>query len=158
MTHNLTSRYNAFQFSASKQTGIFNFWLPIPSEKVSRITAKILSTSTAATARSFDRSQNLNVSYLINLPNVSAKYLGNHKVLNGVLDGWQFTGIEQFASATRWHLRPAPTPMRRRERVHGFHNRTISFYSNGPDMSNRNLLALRTNRPYLRWSATPQQA
>lgn len=142
MTHNLTSRYNAFQFSASKQTGIFNFWATYTFGKgLADNCEDPFDEHRCYGPAPFDRSQNLNVSYLINLPNVSAKYLGNHKVLNGVLDGWQFTGIEQFASGNPMAFTAgANANGGGGNEYDGFHNRTISFYSNGPDMSNRNLL------------------
>jgi hypothetical protein len=48
----------------------------------------------------FDRSQSVNFSYYILLPDVGAKYMGNHKAVNGILDGWRISGIEQYGSGT----------------------------------------------------------
>jgi hypothetical protein len=58
----------------------------------------------------FDRSQAINFSYYINLPNVSAKHLGNHKIANGVLDGWKISGIEQYGSGTPFTDVPQGSP------------------------------------------------
>ena len=137
MTHNLSSYYNAAQVTASKQTGIVNFWATYTFGRTLAYNCEDpFDERRCYGPPPFDRSQNLNISYLINLPNVSAKYLGNHPVLNGILDGWQFTGIEQFASGNPLQFTAAANG----NEYDGFHNRTISFYSDGPDMSNRNVL------------------
>jgi len=142
MTHNLSSFYNAAQVTASKQTGRINFWATYTWGKtLAYICEDPFDERRCYGPPPFDRSQNLNISYLINLPNVSAKYLGNKKVLNGILDGWQFTGIEQFASGNPLEFTAAANANGGGGNEYdGFHNRTISFYSDGPDMSNRNLL------------------
>jgi hypothetical protein len=142
MTHNLSSFYNAAQITASKQTGRFNFWATYTWGKtLAYICEDPFDQRRCYGPPPFDRSQNLNISYLINLPNVSEKYLGNNKVLNGILDGWQFTGIEQFASGNPLEFTAgANANGGGGNEYDGFHNRTISFYSDGPDMSNRNVL------------------
>jgi hypothetical protein len=142
MTHNLSSFYNAAQVTASKQTGMFNFWATYTWGKTLAYNCEDpFDERRCYGAAPFDRSQNLNISYLINLPSVSAKYLGNHAVLNGILDGWQFTGIEQFASGNPLAFTAgANANGGGGNEYDGFHNRTISFYSDGPDMSNRNVL------------------
>ena len=142
MTHNLSSFYNAAQVTASKQTGMFNFWATYTWGKTLAYNCEDpFDERRCYGAAPFDRSQNLNISYLINLPSVSAKYLGNHAVLNGILDGWQFTGIEQFASCNPLAFTAgANANGGGGNEYDGFHNRTISFYSDGPDMSNRNVL------------------
>ena len=142
MTHNLSSYYNSAQVTASKQTGIFNFWATYTWGKtLAYICEDPFDERRCYGPPPFDRSQNLNISYLIYLPNVSAKYLGNNKVLNGILDGWQFNGIEQFASGNPLAFTAgANANGGGGNEYDGFHNRTISFYSDGPDMSNRNVL------------------
>ena len=142
MTHNLSSFYNAAQVTASKQTGRINFWATYTWGKtLAYICEDPFDQRRCYGPPPFDRSQNLNISYLINLPNVSEKYLGNNKVLNGILDGWQFTGIEQFASGNPLEFTAgANANGGGGNEYDGFHNRTISFYSDGPDMSNRNVL------------------
>jgi hypothetical protein len=142
MTHNQSSYYNSAQVTASKQTGMVNFWATYTWGKTLSYNCEDPFDERRCYAPApFDRSQNLNISYLINLPNVSAKYLGNNKVLNGILDGWQFTGIEQFASGNPLEFTAgANANDGGGNEYDGFHNRTISFYSDGPDMSNRNVL------------------
>lgn len=142
MTHNLSSYYNAAQITASKQTGRINFWATYTWGKTLSYNCEDpFDERRCYGPAPFDRSQNLNISYLINLPNVSAKYLGNNKVLNGILDGWQFNGIEQFASGNPLEFTAgANANGGGGNEYDGFHNRTISFYSDGPDMSNRNVL------------------
>jgi hypothetical protein len=149
MTHNLSSRYNAAQVTASKQAGMFNFWATYTWGKTLADNCEDpFDERRCYNPAPFDRSQNLNISYLINLPNVSAKYLGNNKVLNGILDGWQFTGIEQFASGNPINITAAASANGGTGNEYdGYHNRTIGFYSEynaatnmTPDLSNRNIV------------------
>ncbi|MGD0214632.1 MAG: TonB-dependent receptor [Terriglobales bacterium] len=142
MTHNLSSYYNSAQVTVSKQTGIANFWATYTWGKTLSYNCEDpFDERRCYGPAPFDRSQNLNISYLINLPNVSAKYLGNNKVLGGILDHWQLTGIEQFASGNPLEFTAAANANGGGGNEYdGFHNRTISFYSDGPDMSNRNVL------------------
>ncbi|MGC2248194.1 MAG: hypothetical protein WA609_16425, partial [Terriglobales bacterium] len=149
MTHNLSSRYNAAQVTASKQTGMFNFWATYTWGKTLADNCEDpFDERRCYNPAPFDRSQNLNISYLVNLPNVSAKYLGNNKILNGILDGWQFTGIEQFASGNPINITAAASANGGTGNEYdGYHNRTIGFYSEynsvtmmTPDLSNRNIV------------------
>ena len=41
---------------------------------------------------------------------MSAKHLGNHKVVNGILDGWKISGIEQYGSGTPFTDVPQGSP------------------------------------------------
>ncbi|MGA9352630.1 MAG: hypothetical protein WBV46_02990, partial [Terriglobales bacterium] len=145
----LSSRYNAAQVTASKQTGMFNFWATYTWGKTLADNCEDpFEERRCYNPAPFDRSQNLNISYLINLPNVSAKYLGNNKILNGILDGWQFTGIEQFASGNPINITAAASANGGTGNEYdGYHNRTIGFYSvynpatnMTPDLSNRNIV------------------
>jgi hypothetical protein len=162
MTHNLSSYYNAAQITASKQTGTVNFWVTYTYGKTLAYNCEDpFDERRCYGAAPFDRSQNLNVSYLINLPNVSSKYLGNHRVLNEVLDDWQFTGIEQFASGNPIDITAAASANGGTGNEYdGYHNRTIGFYSvynnviqttpDPPDLSNRNILGT----PDEQWAPT----
>jgi hypothetical protein len=141
--HNLSSHFNSGQVTASKQTGWFNFWATYTFAKTLAYNCENpFDERRCYGPTPFDRTQNLNVSYLIKLPNVSEKYLGNSKVLNGILDGWQFTGIEQFASGTPLNTTAAGSANGNTGNEYdGIHNRTINFYSTGSaDLGNRNLV------------------
>jgi hypothetical protein len=46
----------------------------------------------------FDRTQILTFSYYLVLPSVGRDHFGNNKAVNGVLDGWQISGIFQLMS------------------------------------------------------------
>jgi hypothetical protein len=46
----------------------------------------------------YDRTHNLNFSYIYQLPNLGAKYFRNNHVAGGVLDNWQISGITNFQS------------------------------------------------------------
>ncbi|MGA7566806.1 MAG: carboxypeptidase regulatory-like domain-containing protein [Terriglobales bacterium] len=141
VTHNLSSYYNSAQVTASKQTGPVNFWATYTFAKgLAYNCENPFDERRCYGPTPFDRSQNLNISYLIKLPNVSSKYLGNNKVLNGILDDWQFTGIEQFASGTPLDFTAAASANGNTgDEYDGIHNRTINFYSTGSaDLSNRN--------------------
>jgi Carboxypeptidase regulatory-like domain len=143
VTHNLSSYYNSAQVTASKQAGRFNYWATYTWGKALAYNCENpFDERRCYGPPPFDRSQSLNISYLINLPNVSEKYLGNNKVLNGILDGWQFTGTEQFSSGTPLDVTGAANANGGGGNEYdGIHNRTISFYSTGSaDLSNRNLV------------------
>jgi hypothetical protein len=129
--HNLSSFYNSLQVTASKQTGVINFWTTYTYGKALAYNCENpFDERRCYGAAPFDRSQNLNISYLINLPPVSQRYLGNHKVLNGVLDGWQFTGIEQFSTGTPLDTTAAASANGNTGNEYdGIHNRTINFYA-----------------------------
>jgi hypothetical protein len=131
--HNLSSFYNALQASASKKTGVVNFWVTYTYSKAMAYNCENPFNERRCYAPApFDRSQNLNISYLINLPNVSAKHLGNHKPLNAVLDGWQFTGIESFGTGNPLSFTAAASANGNTGNEYdGLHNRTINFYSVG---------------------------
>jgi hypothetical protein len=138
MTHNLSSNYNAAQVTVSKQTGIFNYWATYTFGKSLAYNCEDPFVPLRCyVAAPFDRSQNLNISYVINLPN----YAGSSSVLKGALSGWEITGIEQFASGNPLEFTAAASANGGTGNEYdGYHNRTISFYSDGPDMSNRNVL------------------
>ncbi len=131
--HNLSSFYNALQASASKKTGVVNFWVTYTYSKAMAYNCENPFNERRCYAPApFDRSHNLNISYLINLPSVSAKHLGNHAALNAVLDGWQFTGIESFASGNPLSFTAAASANGNTGNEYdGLHNRTINFYSVG---------------------------
>jgi Carboxypeptidase regulatory-like domain len=145
VTHNLSSFYNSAQVTASKQAGRVNFWVTYTFAKALAYNCENpFDERRCYGPPPFDRSQNLNISYLINLPNISEKFLGNNKVLNGILDGWQFTGIEQFASGTPLDFTAAANANGGGGNEYdGINNRTINFYNVYPgtaDFSNRNIV------------------
>jgi len=83
----------------------------------------------------FDRSQSVNFSYYILLPDISAKHLGNHKVVNGVLDGWRISGIEQYGSGAPFTDVPQGPP--NHNEYSG--NQVIGIYGNGITLSNESV-------------------
>jgi hypothetical protein len=129
--HNLSSFYNALQVSATKRTGMVNFWLTYTYGKTMSYNCENpFNERRCYGPAPFDRSQNLNISYLVNLPSVSAKHLGNHAALNAVLDGWQFTGIESFATGNPLSFTAAASANGNTGNEYdGLHNRTINFYA-----------------------------
>lgn len=99
--HNLNSNYNSLQVTASRSKGSYNFWLTYTYGKAMAYNCEdTFNERNCYNPAPFDRSQALNVSYYIILPRVSEKYLGNHRAVNGALDGWQISGIEQYGSGT----------------------------------------------------------
>ena len=131
VTHNLSSYFNSLQATASKRTGVVNFWVTYTFGKTMAYNCENdFSERRCYGVAPFDRSQNLNISYLINLPNVSQKHLGNHAALNAVLDGWQFSGIESFATGNPLEFTGAASASGNTGNEYdGFHNRTISMTS-----------------------------
>ena len=100
-THNLSSNYNSLQVTASRSKGWFNSWVTYTYGKaLGDVCEDAFIHSNCYGIEPYDRSQALNVSYYILLPDISAKHLGNHKVVNGLLDGWRLSGIEQYGSGT----------------------------------------------------------
>ncbi len=124
-THNLSSYFNSLQVTASRQTGFFNFWLAYTYGKTMAYNCEDpFNMRNCYNPAPFDQSQALNLSYLIKLPSVSKNHLGNHKVVNGILDGWEISGIEQIASGSPIEVSAAPNGLE----YDGVHNRTINFY------------------------------
>lgn len=100
-THNLGSNYHSLQATASRSKGWFNTWVTYTFGKALGDTCEdAFNHQNCYGVLPYDRSQSLNVSYYILLPDVSKQYLGNHRALNGVLDGWRLSGIEQYGSGT----------------------------------------------------------
>jgi len=124
-THNLSSYFNSLQVTASRQTGMINFWLTYTFGKTLGYNCEDpFDMHRCYNPVPFDQSQALNVSYLINLPPIGKNYLGNHKVVNGILDGWEISGIEQFASGSPIEVAGNPQGLE----YDGIHNRTVNFY------------------------------
>jgi hypothetical protein len=134
-THNLTSNFNSLQVTASRQKGFVNFWASYTYGKTMAYNCEDpFNERRCYNPAPFDQSHNLSVSYLIKLPSVSAKYLGNHKVVNGVLDGWEISGIEQVASGSPIETAAAPNGLE----YDGIHNRTVNFYGVSDAVNNYN--------------------
>lgn len=133
--HNLNSYFNSLQATASRQKGFFNFWLTYTYGKTMAYNCENpFNMRRCYNPAPFDQSQALNLSYLIKLPSVSKEHLGNHKVLNGVLDGWEISGIESFASGSPIEISGNPQGLE----YDGFHNRTINFYGVSDAANNYN--------------------
>lgn len=99
--HNLNSNYNSLQVTASRSKGWFNAWLTYTYGKALAYNCEDpFNEHNCYGPAPFDRSQAVNVSYYLLLPHVSEKYLGNHKAVNGLLDGWKISGIEQYSTGT----------------------------------------------------------
>jgi hypothetical protein len=100
-THNLGSNYHSLQVTASRTKGWFNSWLTYTFGKaLGDICEDPFVHQNCYSIVPFDRSQSLNYSYYIVLPDISAKHFGNHAIANGILDGWRISGIEQYGSGT----------------------------------------------------------
>ena len=124
-THNLSSNFNSLQLTASRQAGFINFWASYTYGKTMAYNCENpFDERRCYNPAPFDQSHNLSISYLIHLPSVSKNHLGNHKVVNGILDGWEISGIEQIASGSPISVSAAPNG----NEYDGIHNRTINFY------------------------------
>lgn len=100
-THNESSNYHSLQATVSRSKGFANAWLTYTFGKALGDTCEdAFNHGNCYGIEPFDRSQAVNLSYYLILPDISARYLGNHKVANGVLDGWKISGIEQYGSGT----------------------------------------------------------
>jgi hypothetical protein len=123
--HNLNSYFNSAQVSVTRQVGFINLWATYTYGKTLAYNCEDpFNERRCYNPTPFDQSHNFSISYLIKLPSVSQKHLGNHKVVNGVLDGWEVSGIEQVASGSPISVSANPQG----NEYDGFHNRTINFY------------------------------
>jgi hypothetical protein len=94
--HNLNSNYNALQLNVSRQKGWLNYWGSYTFGKTLAYNAEdAFDMKRWYGPAPFDRSQIGSLSYFIKLPAFGEKYLGNHKVVNQAVDGWQVSGIFQ---------------------------------------------------------------
>ncbi len=110
-THNIGSNYNSLQVTASKTKGLVNAWLTYTFGKSLGDTCEDnFQHQNCYGVQPFDRSQAVNLSYYVNLPDVSAHHLGNHKVVNGALDGWKISGIEQYGTGSPFTDVPQGSP------------------------------------------------
>jgi len=110
--YNLNSNYNSLQVTASRSKGWFNSWLTYTLGKgLGDICEDPFARHNCYGVVPFDRSQAINYSYYVILPNISEKHLGNHKAVNGVLDGWKISGIEQYGSGTPFTDIPQGAPL-----------------------------------------------
>ena len=99
--HNLGSNYHSLQVTASRAKGWFNSWFTYTFGKgLGDFCEDAFIHQNCYGVVPFDRSQSINYSYYVILPNVSQNHLGGHKVVNGILDGWKVSGIEQYGSGT----------------------------------------------------------
>ncbi len=97
--HILEGNYNSFQFTASRGKGMLNYWVTYTFSKgLGQNSADAFDLSRAYGPLPSDRTHALKIAYNLALPNFSSKYMGGNPVLNGILDGWQFSGITEFDS------------------------------------------------------------
>ena len=97
--HVLSSNYNSLQVTASRGKGAINYWVSYTFSKgLGHNSADSFDLSRGYGPLPWDRSQALRIAYNISLPAVSKNHLGNHAFVNGVLDGWQVSGITEFSS------------------------------------------------------------
>jgi hypothetical protein len=94
--HNLDSNYNALQLTVTRQKGWLNYWGSYTFGKTLAYNAEDAFVMRRWYGPApFDRSQILSLSYYIVLPSFGKQHLGNHKLADGALDGWQLSGIFQ---------------------------------------------------------------
>jgi len=93
--HNLNSNYNAMQLTVTRQKGWLNYWGSYTFGKSLAYNAEdFFDMKRWYGPTPFDRSQILSFSYYLTLPS-AGKRLGNHKLVNGAVDGWHISGIFQ---------------------------------------------------------------
>lgn len=94
--HNLNSNYNAMQLTVTRQKGWLNYWGSYTFGKSLAYNAEdAFDMKRWYGPTPFDRSQILSFSYYLNLPDFGKKYLGDKKLVNGITDGWKFSGLFQ---------------------------------------------------------------
>lgn len=97
--HNLNSNYNALQMMFTRQKGWLNYWGSYTFSKVLAYNAEDpFDMKRWYGPAPFDRSQMLSFSYYIKLPNLGKDRFGGNKVLRGMANDWQVSGIFQLLS------------------------------------------------------------
>lgn len=93
--HNLNSNYNALQLTVTRQKGWLNYWGSYTfSKSLAYNSEDPFDMKRWYGPTPFDRSQILSFSYYMTLPS-AGKRLGNHVLVNGIVDGWHLSGIFQ---------------------------------------------------------------
>jgi hypothetical protein len=94
--HNLNSNYNALQLTVTRQKGWLNYWGSYTLGKSLAYNAEdAFDMKRWYGPTPFDRSQILSLSFYMNLPAFSKQHMGNHKLVNGIVDGWHLSGLFQ---------------------------------------------------------------
>jgi hypothetical protein len=94
--HNLNSNYNALQLTVTRQKGWLNYWGSYTFGKSLAYNAEdAFDMKRWYGPTPFDRSQILSFSYYLNLPDFGTKYLGHHKIVDELTDGWKISGLFQ---------------------------------------------------------------
>jgi hypothetical protein len=94
--HNLNSNYNALQLTVTRQKGWLNYWASYTFGKSLAYNAEdAFDMKRWYGPTPFDRSQILSFSYYLTLPSIGRQHMGNHALVNGVVDGWHVSGIFQ---------------------------------------------------------------
>ncbi len=97
--HTLKASYNSVQASASRTKGAINYWLSYSFGKaVGNNAADSFDMSRTYGPLPWDRTHSVKIAYNISMPAFSKKYMGNHKLGNALIDGWQVSGNTQFDS------------------------------------------------------------
>jgi len=104
--HGLTQHYDSFQLTASRQTGKLNYSVAYTFSKVLGVGGGFYGANNLDSFNtrgrsygplSYDRTHALTLAYNYQAPDLGTK-LGGNPLLDGVLNGWQLSGISQFQS------------------------------------------------------------
>ena len=79
---------------------------------------------------SFDRTHNLVINYVYDLPKVG-RYLGDSWFVKGVVDNWQISGISQFTSGTPFELAVTMPGINAGQRITGSYTEAPRFLLRG---------------------------
>jgi hypothetical protein len=110
ITHNTYANYNGMQVLASRQVGRFNFSTSYTFSKALGIRGVggngggladnnfSLGLERAYGVLALDRTHVFSTAYVLDLPSIGKNYMGGNGLATAVFDGWQLTGISQWAS------------------------------------------------------------
>jgi hypothetical protein len=110
ITHNTYANYNGVQVLASRQVGRFNFSTSYTFSKALGIRGVggngggladnnfSLGLERAYGVLALDRTHVFSTAYVLDLPAIGKNYMGGNGFATAVFDGWQLTGISQWAS------------------------------------------------------------
>lgn len=110
LSHMLSQNYNSLQITLNRTTGNLSYSAAYTFSKALGIGGEFDGNGGTSAVDPFnyrgrsygplpyDRTQTLSIAYNYMMPNLGTRYLGNNFIADGVLNGWQLSGISQFQS------------------------------------------------------------
>ncbi len=105
LNHSQTSDYHSLQTTLNRQRGRINYAVSYTFSKVMGVrginnggTADRSNYRNSWGPLDYDRTHLFNIAYVIQMPDFARKYMNGNRAGRAIFDGWQFSGISQYAS------------------------------------------------------------